>query len=129
MGFIFLFLLIIIAGHTYVFWHIWCILPLSYVWKTIIISLCAISFLSLFLYLSPVMDKLNMVIARIIYEISTSWLIILLYLIILFLLMDIGRLCHFIPSRLLHSSIPGSLAVFLLLLCYTIIVKYRKMRY
>ena len=115
MGFLFLFFLIIIAGHTYVFWHIWCILPLSYLWKTIIISLCSISFLSLFLYLSPVMDKINMVIARIIYEISTSWLIILLYLIIIFLLLDIGHICHLIPKRLLHSSIPGSLAVFFLI--------------
>lgn len=61
------------------------------------------------------MDKINMVIARIIYEISTSWLIILLYLIIIFLLLDIGRICHFIPSRLLHSSIPGSLAIFILM--------------
>lgn len=115
MGFLLLFLLLIIGVHTYVFWHLWCVLPLPFVWKTILISLCAISFLMLFLYLSPVMDKLSIGVSRCIYEISTSWLIVLLYLVIIFLLLDIGRLCHLVPRQLLHSSLPCSLGILLLI--------------
>lgn len=115
MGFILLFLLLVIGVHAYVFWHIWCIVPLSFVWKTILISLGTISFLMLFLYLSPAMDKLPLGLCRCIYEISTSWLIILLYLLIIFLLLDIGRLCHIVPKQLLYSSLPGSLGILILL--------------
>ncbi len=115
MGFIILFLLLIIGVHSYVFWHIWCIVPLSFAWKTILISLGTISFLMLFLYLSPAMDKLPLGVSRCIYEISTSWLIVLLYLVIIFLLLDLGRLCHIVPKQLLYSSLPGSLGILIVL--------------
>ena len=115
MGFILLFLLIIIGVHTYVFWHLWCILPMTFIWKTILIALGIISFLMLFLYLSPAMDKLPLGLSRCIYEVSTSWLIILLYLLIIFLLLDIGRLCHVVPKQLLYNSLPASLAILILI--------------
>ncbi len=115
MVFLIAFILIILIAHTYVFWHIWSILPLSPLWKTIIISLCVLSFSCLFLYLSPVQDKMPMAVARIIYTLGTSWIIVLLYLVIAFLLLDIGRLCHIVPNTITHHSIPGSVGMILVL--------------
>ena len=57
-----------------------------------------------------------MALARIIYEIGTSWIIILLYLLLAFLLVDILRIFHCIPNYLIRSSIPGSIGLFLLML-------------
>lgn len=115
MGFLILFLLITVGVHVYVFWHLWCILPMSFTWKTILISLGIISFLMLFLYLSPAMDKMPIGLSRAIYEISTSWLIVLLYLVIIFILLDIGRLCHIVPKQLLYSSLQASLGILILI--------------
>ena len=116
MGTFILIITIVVAVHAYLFWHIWNIVPLSSVWKTVIISMCLLSFLSLFLYLSPVMDKLPLWIARIIYEVGTSWLIILLYSVILFLLLDIGRAVHLVPATLMKNSLPGTLGTVLLII-------------
>ena len=115
MGFIITFILLVIAAHGYVFWHLWYILPLSPIIKTVVLSLMTLSFLCLFLYLSPVQDKMPMVLARIIYETGTSWIIILLYLFMVFLLVDILRLCHIMPKTWIHSSVPGSLGLLLLM--------------
>ena len=117
MGFILLFLLIIFAVHAYVFWHVWCVLPIPFIYKAIVISLCTLSFLCIFLYLSPAMDKLSLGFARFIYEVSTSWLIILLYLFIIFILLDLGRITHLIPKEYLYSSLPTSLGIVILLTC------------
>ena len=42
MGFIIIFLLLVLAAHGYVFWHVWCMLPLSPVLKTVVLSLMAL---------------------------------------------------------------------------------------
>lgn len=115
MGFIIIFLLIVIISHTYVFWHMWQVIPLSSVWKSVIISCCAMAFSCLFLYLSPAQDKMPMTLARIVYELGTSWLIVLLYLIIIFLVLDICRLFHAIPKSLLHNSLPTCLGIVLVI--------------
>lgn len=115
MLFFVFFLTLILAGHLYAFWHIWCILPLSAVWKTLIISACVLAFSCLFLYLSPVQDKMPMHLARAIYEIGTSWIIILLYIDILFLIADLCKWFNIIPGHFLHNSLAGSIAAFLIL--------------
>ena len=126
MTFLIILLVTIIAIHTYVYWHIWYILPLSAIWKTLILSLATLSFSCLFLYLSPIQDKMPMPLATIVYELGTSWLIVFLYLFIIFILLDICTLCHLVPKGVWHNSIPFStgISLFLLLLLFCGNVRY-----
>ncbi len=57
------------------------------------------------------MEKLPMKLAQIIYQTTTSWLFILLYLFMIFLLMDALRLLHIIPKELLFDSWKGTLII------------------
>jgi hypothetical protein len=76
----------------YVGWHLWLLLPLSAVWKALIIVALLAAFLLLFAVLGRKLDSLPLPLAQTVYEIGTSALIVLLYLVILFLLFDIAVL-------------------------------------
>ncbi len=100
--------------------------PLSSVWKTTILSLMTLSFSCLFLYLSPVQDKMPMCIAKFVYELGTSWLIVFLYLFIIFILLDVCAICHIIPKDLTHNSLPFSVGIplFLVLILFCGNIRY-----
>ena len=92
-----LFMLLPLAGIAYVSWHVWMLLPLPAIWRGTAIILLIASFLLLFLDLGGQLDRLPLLMARVCYEIGTSSIMILLYLVMIFLLLDMGRLVGLVP--------------------------------
>ena len=104
-----------LLGHMYVFWRIWQILPLGGWYKAALISCLLMGLISLVVIFTAGLDRWPLPLARIIYEAGTSWLFILLYLFMLFALLDLGRLTHLVKPSFLQSSAAGSLTVALLI--------------
>ena len=111
-----LFLLIPIVGHVYVFWHVWNIVPLNNWLKIILLVLLSLGFISFVVGFGAGLDKMPMTLATAIYELGTSSIFVLLYAVMLFLLLDLGRLAHLVPKQFLYNSLPGTLTVLGILL-------------
>ena len=107
-----LFMLLPLAALVYVLWHVYQLLPLPTWGKWLVVVLMTMAFGMLFVGVSRRLDEMPMMLATIVYEIGTSSLIILLYLFMLFLVLDLGRLCHLVPGTFLKNSLWGSLLVF-----------------
>ena len=107
---ILIFMLLPLLGNVYVLWHVWRILPLPSWAKVVVVTLMVFAFLLLFVGFSHHVH-LSMPLATAVYEIGTSWLIILLYLFMAFLLLDIGRWVHLVPATFLKNSWSGTFAV------------------
>lgn len=105
-----------LLGLVYVGWHVWVLLPFGAVWKSLVLLLGAACFSLLFYAVNPRLDALPMPLARVIYNIGTSSLIILLYVVLLFLVLDLGRLCHLVPRSWLYAN--GTTALCLLLVLF-----------
>ena len=106
-----IFFLLPILGCTYVGWHVWRILPLTAVWKTLVIVAMAACFALFILNFVLGLDRVSLPWARVMYNVGNSSLFILLYLTILFLVLDFGQLLHLVPSSFLKNSVAGSLTV------------------
>ncbi len=100
----------------YIAWHVWTLLPLTAIWKTLIIVLGVGCFLMLFLSVARKFDSLPLPLAQLSYEIGTSSIMVLLYLVSLFLVLDLGRLVHLVPKSLLYHNWYASVGIFVLLL-------------
>ena len=100
----------------YIAWHVWTILPLAAIWKALAIVLGVGCFLMLFLSVARMFDSLPLPLAQLSYEIGTSSIFVLLYLVILFLVLDLGRLVHLVPKSLLYHNWYASIGIFVLLL-------------
>ena len=98
------FTLLPLLAIAYISWHVWCLLPLSWTWKTLAIILMAGSFLLMFAGVFRSTDKMPMPLATAVYEIGTSSIFILLYLFMLFVVLDLGRLVHLIARTLLYNN-------------------------
>ena len=97
-------LLLPLLAHVYISWHVWCLLPLAWPWKMLVLILITGAFLLLFAGITRSNDRMPMPLAIAVYEIGTSSIIVLLYLLMLFLVLDIGRLVHLLPHSLLYDS-------------------------
>jgi len=106
-----IFMVLPFLGVAYVAWHVWAILPLGNGWKWLVIGVGILCFLLLFLDLGGVLDKLPLWLARVLYEVGTSSIFVLLYLTMLFLLLDAGRLLHLVPRSWLYDSAVSSVAI------------------
>lgn len=104
-----------IVGLVYALWHIWQMLPLGNAWRTAITVLCVAAFLMMFLNFSKTIERMPLWLASTVYEIGNSAIFVLLYLVILFLLLDIGRLLHIVPRQWLHANGTASLAILALM--------------
>ncbi len=118
---IFLVLLIPLSALAYALWHVWILLPLPTVWRTVVVVLCVMAFLMLFLAMSRGLDRLPMPVAAAMYKIGTSSMIVMLYSTLMFLLLDILRLFHLIPRSALRDNAYMAIAIVaalvLLLVC------------
>ena len=85
----------------YLAWHVWVMLPLSTFWKSVIIALGVLSFAMLFLNFRRAFDGMPLSVAQMAYEVGTSSIFVLLYLVMIFLLLDLGRLVHLVPKNIL----------------------------
>ena len=106
-----LFLLLPFVGLAYVGWHVWTLVPLSRLWRTVIIVFGVASFLLLFLNLSHTIDRFPLWIARLCYDIGNSSLFVLLYLALTFIVLDAGRLLHIVPREWLHQNFYTTTAI------------------
>lgn len=111
---------------SYIGWHVWCLLPLSGIWKTFIIGCMVGCFLLTFANFSRSTDGMPMPAAIFCYEVANSSLIILLYLFMLFLLLDIGRLVRLIPRTLLYNNWTTAIGIFVFM---TILFTYGYFHY
>ena len=109
-------LLLPLSALVYVSWHVWCILPLGWVWKTLVIGCMAGSFMLLPACIMRFTDRLPMPVAVGVYEVGTSSVIVLLYLFMLFLCLDLGRLVHLVPKTMLYNNwwTVGGILIFML---------------
>ena len=114
------FFLLPLLGCTYVGWHVWRILPLANVWKTVVVVLMASCFALFVLNFVIGLDRVPLPLARVMYNVGNSSLIILLYLFMLFLALDVVSLVlHFVRPSLgdrlwvgfLRDSFSGTLCV------------------
>ena len=99
----------------YVAWHVWTLLPLAGVWKSLVILVGIFCVALLFMNLGRKFDNMPLSIAQAAYEIGTSSVIVLLYLVILFLVLDLGRLVRLVPKAFLYHNGYVSLGLFLLI--------------
>lgn len=106
-----LFLVAPLLGSAYVFWRSWQLMPFCTLAKTVILILMALAFMLIYVTFSGTIDKLPMWLATTVYHVSTSWLIILFYLFMVFLVLDVGRWIHLIPQSFTRHSMVGTLSV------------------
>ena len=99
----------------YIGWHFWCLLPLSALWRALIICVMVGCFLLTFANFSRSTDGMPMPLAVTCYEVANSSLIILLYLFMLFLVLDLGRLVRLIPRTLLYNNWTTVIAIVVLM--------------
>ena len=93
-----------LLGILYIAWHIWVLLPAANLWKCLAVGAFIGSFLLMFLNLGRRFDGLPLPLATAFYEIGTSSLIVMLYTVLLFLLLDLGRLLHLVPRSWLYAN-------------------------
>lgn len=101
-----------LLGIAYVSWHVWTLLPLAKVWKLLIILVGIACFLLLFVNFRGFLEGMPLPLARASYEVGTSTIFVLLYLVILFLVLDLGRLVHLVPRSWLCNNGVTSLVIF-----------------
>jgi len=99
-----LFLLLPVAALSYIGWHVWVLLPLGAFWRTVLITVMVACFLTIILDFTGRLDTLPLPLARTLYEVGTSSLMILLYAVLLFLVFDIGRLVRLVPKSVLYDN-------------------------
>ena len=92
------------AALAYVGWHMWCLLPCGWVLKLLLVGCMTLSLLLLPASIMRYTDRLPMPLAIGVYEVGTSSVIVLLYIFILFLLLDLGRLVHLVPRTMLYNN-------------------------
>ena len=99
-----IFLLLPLLGIAYIAWHIWCLLPCAWWLRVLAIALLAGSFLTMMFGMQGLYDSMPLPVGTALYEIGTSSIFIMMYLVILFLILDFGRLCHIISRTLLYNG-------------------------
>ena len=110
-------LILPILSLVYVCWHVWCLLPLGWIWKTLAMGCMTASFLLLPASIMRLTDRLPMPVAIGVYEVGTSGIGVLLYLFMVFLVLDLGRLVHLVPKEVLYSNVWTAGGILALMLC------------
>lgn len=100
-----------IVGFAYVLWHVWCLLPLAVPVKSAVLAACIMSFATLFLNFSHAIENMPLRFAQVCYEVGNSVVFIMLYIVMMFLLLDLGRLTGIVPRQWLYSNGYVSIAV------------------
>ena len=99
-----LFLALPFLALAYIGWHIWTLVPLPRIWRGLLIAIGVACFLTTFLNFGRVIDRMPLSLARLSYDIGNSTILILLYLVIIFLVLDLGRLVRLVPRALIHQN-------------------------
>ena len=95
----------------YVGWHLWRLTPMGWPVKLTVTGLFLL-WMACFFVGFFTMERFPVKIATVLYETGTTWLIVFLYLLIIFILADVASLCHLLPKAFLKDSLAGLLTVF-----------------
>lgn len=109
-------MLLPLCGTAYTLWRTWQILPLPHLYRYIITGVmlaCIMLFFGNFLLFK--IDQWPLRLATATYDIGSSSLIMMLYAVLLYLLLDLGRLVHLVPRSFLFDSWKGTLTVLVVL--------------
>ena len=106
-----LFLLLPLLGIAYCGWHVWVLVPLSRLWRALIAGAGVGSFLLMFLNFGRMTDRMPLWLARLTYDVGNSSLFVMLYLVIIFLVLDLGRLLRLVPRAWLHNNFYTTAAI------------------
>ncbi|MBR6490332.1 MAG: metallophosphoesterase [Muribaculaceae bacterium] len=96
--------IVALLAQVYVLWHVYHVLPFPAWGKWIVVALMVLALAMMFVGLFGAFDRMPLSLASVTYEISTSWLIVFLYLLITFVVLDLGRLVHLVPKDWLYSN-------------------------
>ena len=99
-----IFFILPFAGLAYVLWHVWCVLPLAFAWKCAALAACVLAFAALPLNFAHATDSMPLWLARACYETGNSAVFILLYAVLAFLVLDLGRLAGIVPKAWLYHN-------------------------
>lgn len=116
-----IFLVLPIAGVLYTAWRVWHLLPFAIAMRWVTVGVLVMWFCTIFIAFSGVIEKMPLGLATAVYEVGYSFIFILLYMVMLFLVLDLGRLAHIVPKTWLFDNVYtsiGILAVMLLLFGY-----------
>ena len=113
---IILFLVILLLELTYAMYRTWVILPSTVTVKRCVMICMALCMLLFFLNFF-VSDKLPWPAAVTMYEAGNSTLFILLYLVILYAVLDLCRLVGIVPDSFMQSSMRGTVFVAVVMVC------------
>lgn len=108
-----------ISAQVYVSYRINHILPIPKLWKKIVTIGYNLALASMFVFFIASKAHLyigNFTVNKILYEVGTSSLFILLYLFMLFLAIDLLRLIHVLPKKIVQDSKVGSTLVISIML-------------
>ena len=111
----FIFMILPLLAVVYIGWHLWAILPFPRIWKAVAVLLMMGCFLSFFFILRRQTDNYSLPVAQVLYEVGTSSIFIMLYLVIIFLVLDLGRLVHLVPRSLLFNNWQMAVGIVVLL--------------
>ena len=111
----FAFLVLPLAGLAYALWHVYTLLPLANCWRWTVVALCVAAFMMIFLNFSRTIDRMPLPVARVVYEVGNSAIFVLLYAVMIFIVLDLGRLVHLVPRTWLVGNGITSAAIALLL--------------
>lgn len=112
-----IFMLLPLSGAAYVLYHVWMLLPLSALWRwtaVSVLALCVVCFFANFGAFK--IDHWPLKLATTTYDIGTSSIMVLLYAVMLFLVLDLGCAVHLVPRSFLVDSWRGTLTVLVLLI-------------
>ncbi len=95
-------LTVMLVMYGYVSWHVWRVLPFSTPIKVVVLLLMLAALACMVMQFKS--DAAPLGVATAMYEIGNSWLVIMFYLLMAFLVLDIGRLVHLVPATWLKDN-------------------------
>ena len=107
--FMFVVLTVMLVMQGYVSWHVWRVLPFSTPVKVVLVVVMLLALACMVMQFKS--DNVPLPVATVMYEIGNSWLIILFYLLMTFLVLDLGRLVHLVPATWLRDNGITSLVI------------------
>ena len=111
----YLILLIPAVVQAFVTWRCWQLMPFPVWGRAVVALLMWVCFALFFLALMPKLDTLPYAASTLIYNVGTSWVIMMFYLFLLFVVLSLLQGFHLMPRELMKNSLEGTLFVTVLM--------------
>ena len=97
-------LMLMLMMPAYLCWHLWHLVPGSPLVKWGMVAVVVVLMATAFASVSPLKESLPLMPATMLYEVGTSWLVVMFYLLLTFLVADVLRLLRVVPSSWLTNN-------------------------